>query len=140
MRARAMSSLKGVAEPPRGPADFTKQYVQLRTDPARLFGYLRLIKPEACREVFSPEVAPEVLRHVAIAIGAHASAETARWCAQWLDGLSACARFEMTLLMLEAGTRRALTDMFGALGPIAAESAEVDLVEEIARLRAKFGV
>ena len=50
------------------------QFAMLRKDSAGWFAFLRLIPPgDDCRAVFSPEVPPEMLDHIAVAFTQHAA-------------------------------------------------------------------
>ena len=97
------------------PADVTKQFALLRKDPPGWFEYVRLVPPAACRDVFSPEMPPEMLEATARALAAHAAPDNAAWCAGWLRGLSGVRRLEMTVLMLDRKTLDALRAMFDAV-------------------------
>ena len=128
---------------PNMSSDFTKQFVLLKHDSARLFEYVRLIEPERCKAVFSPEIAPEVLQAIAVAIMQHASRETLEWAAAWLEGITQVPRFEMSMMMLDAPVARTLGRMFDALdalvGPDTAGTARDSIsASRLTNLRAKF--
>lgn len=137
---------------PRAPADVTRQFALLRKDSAGWFAFLRLIAPDECRALFSPEVPPEMLDAIAAAIAQHAAVDTVAWCARWLAGLSRVGRLEMTVMMLDAKILGRLRAMFEALEALAAEASragggEVALnaderasLDALPKLRDAFGV
>ena len=100
---------------PRVPSDFTRQFALLRKDGAGLCAYLRLIPPEQCVTIFSPEVPSEVLEALAKAVAQHSAVEDAVWWSEWLQGLSKSGRFDMTILMLDQNAKKSLAEMFDAL-------------------------
>ena len=100
---------------PRVPSDFTRQFALLRKDGAGLCAYLRLIPPEQCVTIFSPEVPAEVLEALAKAVAQHSAVEDAVWWSEWLQGLSKSGRFDMTILMLDQNAKKSLAEMFDAL-------------------------
>lgn len=123
---------------PRTPSEFVKQYALLQKDSPSLVAYLRLIPPERCKAVFSPEVPPDVLMTMAHALTKHLTAlgdgggsppegaadreqdqaldgDAGSWCAAWLHGLSKAGRFDMTVLMLDRAAKTALSSLFDAL-------------------------
>ena len=136
-RAKEMPTRQPLSAP-LSPADFTRQYVLLRHDTARLFDYVRLVAPGRCKAVFQPEIPPEVLQAAAIAIAEHASAQNLQWASEWLAGVAQVPRFEMSMMMLDAPVAKALARMFDALDRIASESADSHTATALAALRAKF--
>lgn len=142
-RAKEMPTRQPLAAP-TGPADFIRQFVLLRHDPARLFEYVQLIPSDRCQAVFVPEMPPEALHAIATAITEHATRHTVGWAAEWLGGLTRVPRFGMSMMMLDAPVARALEGMFDALDALARdrEGQEPELSEGLASvltgLRAKF--
>ena len=121
----------------------------LRKDSAGWFAFLRLIPPgDDCRAVFSPEVPPEMLDHIAVAFTQHAAVESVAWCARWLGGLSRVGRLEMTVLMLDTKVLARLRAMFEALEALSVEAAkggglsadDKAPLDALPKLRATFGV
>jgi len=119
-RVKQLPTRQPVAAP-RNPADVTRQFALLRKDSAGWFAFLRLIAPDECRALFSPEVPPEILEATAAALAQHAAVESVGWCARWLGGLSRVGRLEMTVMMLDAQVLARLRSMFEALEALAAE-------------------
>ena len=124
-RVKAMPTRAPLA-PPNVPSDFTRQYALLRKDPPGLYGYLKLIAPERCAAIFSPEVPAEVLEAAARCLAEHATADDAAGWVEWLRGLSKAGRFDMTCLMLDKGARAALAAMFDALASRLREAEAAD--------------
>jgi len=116
---QAMPTRMPLAEP-RTPSEFTQQYSLLRKEGgASLVAYLKLIPPERCRDIFCPEVPPDVLLVMTKAMKEYLEqcneADASLWCATWLSGLSKAQRFEMTVLMLDKPTKVALDALFATL-------------------------
>jgi hypothetical protein len=139
-RVKALPTNAGL-EPPRVPADFTKQYALLRKDARGLYAYLRLVPPASCVAIFKPEIPAEVLISAARAIAEHIDgAAAAHWHA-WLGALSKVGRFEMTVLMLDKPARGALVAMFDALASALAQAptdAPSVSVADLRKLRASY--
>jgi hypothetical protein len=139
-RVKALPTNAGL-EPPRVPADFTKQYALLRKDARGLYAYLRLVPPASCVAIFKPEIPAEVLISAARAIAEHIEgAAAAHWHA-WLGALSKVGRFEMTVLMLDKPARGALVAMFDALASALAQAptdAPSVSVADLRKLRASY--